>query len=162
MKAETAIRSIIRQLIDATTLSEHIESQLRNLDQKPFVELEDWVDLARQTINCSSAVYIFIDGLDESDAAERRALLDALSSLVSTASDLRLFISSRDSLNLDLEGRFSSIEHVILSPSSLLSDIHLYITATIDERIRDGDLMMEDLRLLNDIKQTLTRHADGM
>ncbi|EXA28573.1 hypothetical protein FOVG_19830 [Fusarium oxysporum f. sp. pisi HDV247] len=162
LTAETIIRSIIRQSTDATTLPEHVEYQLRELDRKYFVQLQDWAFLLRQRIEHSGIFFIFIDGLDECDTAERRALLEVLSSLAITTLGLRIFIASRDSVYVDLKGRFSHIEHVSMAPVNLASDIRIYVEATVQERMRDGDLVCGDTRLLNDIRDTLTRHADGM
>ena len=100
--------------------------------------------------------------MDECDAAERRALLDALSSLAITASGLRIFLAGRDSVRMDLRGRFSHVEHISMTSDGVTSDIHLYVEAAVQERIRNEDLVVEDPRLLDDIKDTLTRHADGM
>ncbi|KAI3573042.1 ankyrin repeat protein [Fusarium oxysporum f. sp. albedinis] len=162
LTAETIIRSIIRQSTDATTLPEHVEYQLRELDRKYFVQLQDWAFLLQQRIEHSGIFFIFIDGLDECDVAERRALLEVLSSLAITTLGLRIFIASRDSVYVDLKGRFSHIEHVSMAPVNLASDIRIYVEATVQERMRNGDLVCGDTRLLNDIRDTLTRHADGM
>jgi len=161
LRAETIVRSIIRQSID-TTLPEDVERQLKKLDRKLFVELRDWVDLLRQRIQLSRTFYLFIDGMDECDAAERRALLDALSSLTITASGLRIFLAGRDSVHMDLRGRFSHVEHISMASDGVTSDIHLYVEAAVQERRRNEDLVVEDPHLLDDIKDTLTRHADGM
>jgi hypothetical protein len=120
------------------------------------------VDLAQQAISDSNTFYVFIDGLDESDIAERRALLEALSSLISTTLHLKVFISGRDSVHLDIKGRFSNMEHISMSSDKIASDICLYIETTIQERIQNRDLIVGDPRLLDDIKQTLSEHADGM
>jgi hypothetical protein len=162
MMAETIIRSIIRQSVDATTLPEQIEHQLRELDRKHFVPLQDWAFLLRQIIENSGIFFVFIDGLDECDAAERRALLDALSSLSINTLGLRIFIASRDSVFIDLKGRFTHMEHAPMNPIKLASDIRIYVEASLQERMRNGDLVLEDPHLLNHIRDTLTCHADGM
>jgi hypothetical protein len=162
LTAETIIRSIIRQSVDVTTLPEQIEHQLRELDRKHFVPLQDWAFLLRQRIENSRIFFIFIDGLDECDAAERRALLDVLSSLATDTLGLRIFITSRDSVFMDLKGRFSHIEHASMTPVNLASDIRIYVEASLQERMRNEDLVIGDTRLLNHIRDTLTRHADGM
>ncbi|KAI6747494.1 hypothetical protein HG530_015874 [Fusarium avenaceum] len=162
LTAETIIRSIIRQSVDATTLPEQIEHQLRKLDRKHFVPLQDWAFLLRQTIENSGIFFVFIDGLDECDAAERRALLDVLLSLVTDTLGLRVFITSRDSVLVDLKSRFSYMEHASMTPVNLVSDIRIYVEASLQERLRNGDLVLEDPRLLNHIRDTLTRHADGI
>ncbi|KAI7771382.1 hypothetical protein LZL87_014249 [Fusarium oxysporum] len=131
-------------------------------NQKHFVPLQDWEILLRQTIKASGIFLIFIDGLDEQDAPERRALLDALRSLTTTISALRIFITGRDSVSIDLKSRFSHIEHVPMSPVALASDIHNYVETSLQERIQNQDLVLHDPSLLRDIEETLTRHADGM
>ncbi|KAH7247482.1 ankyrin repeat protein [Fusarium redolens] len=162
LTAETIIRSIIRQSMDAITVPEHVEYQLQELDRKHFVQLQDWAFLLRQRIEHSGIFFVFIDGLDECSTAERRALLDVLSSLATTTLGLRIFIASRDSVYVDLKGRFSHMEHVSMAPVNLSSDIRIYVEATVQERMRDEDLVCEDPHLLNEIRDTLTRHADGM
>ncbi|KAJ4266996.1 hypothetical protein NW762_003094 [Fusarium torreyae] len=162
LAAETIIRSIIRQSINVTTLSEHIENQLRELDRKHFVQLQEWTLLLRQTIEHLGGFFIFIDGLDECDSFERRALLDILSSLAVTTLGLRIFIASRDSLYTDLKARFPHMEHVTMTPDCLAPDIGTYTEAAIRERMQNGDLVCGDPCLLNEIRDTLTRHADGI
>lgn len=160
--AETVIRSIIRQSIDANTLPDNMERQLKELYRKPLVELQDWVRLLRERIEHSSTFFIFVDDLDECDVAERRALLDALSSLATTSTGLRIFIASRDSVSVDLKNKFPRIERVSMACDGLTSDIRLHVEAAVQERIRNEDLVVEDPCLLDEIKNTLTRHADGM
>lgn len=143
-------------------MSDKEERQLRELDQKLFVELEDWVRLLRQRIELFSVFYVFIDGLDECDARERRDLLDSLSSLATTTSGLRIFIAGRDSVRIDLKGRFFSMEQVLMTSDALASDIRLYVEATLEERVRNEDLVLNDSCLLDTITDVLTRHADGM
>jgi len=135
---------------------------LRELDRKSFVPFQDWEFLLRQIIKTSGGFFIFIDGLDECGVAERRTFLDALSSLTTNTLKLRIFITSRDSVFVDLKGRFSQIEHASMSPVNLASDIRIYVEASLHERMRNEDLVLEDPRLLNHITDTLTRHADGM
>jgi len=139
-----------------------MENKLRELDRKLFVELRDWVDLLRQRIVRASAFYVFLDGLDECEPAERHALLNTLSSLATASSGLRVFIASRESLSVDLRGRFSRMDHVSMACLGLDSDIRLYVEAALQERIQNEDLVVSDPCLLNEIKDILSRHADGM
>ena len=162
LKAETILRSIIRQSIDPMAIPQHVESQLRNLDHNLLVTLEDLLSLLRHIIKQSAVFFIFIDGLDECDAVERRALLSSLSALAATTSTLRIFIAGRDSVYVDLRGRFSSMEHVSMKCESLTSDIRVYVDASIQERLRSEELRLEDSCLLTEIMNTLAEHADGM
>ncbi|CRK34635.1 hypothetical protein BN1723_014880 [Verticillium longisporum] len=162
LMAETMIRSIIRQSIDPTASPEQVESQIKDLRQKPFVQLNEWASLFRKRIEGSSVFFIFIDGLDECDATERRASLDVLSSLATGDPRLRIFITSRGSVDKDLRDRFPRMGRVSMTSDCVASDIRLYIDAVVDERVRDGELAVGDPLLLETIKETLSEHADGM
>ncbi|KAM0541425.1 hypothetical protein ACHAPJ_013243 [Fusarium lateritium] len=142
-------------------MSEQYESQLKELDQKHFVQLEEWTSLLLEILP-TGVLFIFIDGLDECLAAERRALLGALMKLSTSCPSLRVFISSRDSVGVDLEGRLSHMDHVAMAPMHITSDIRLYVEATIQERMEDRDLVIKDPNLLNEIRDTLTDQADGI
>lgn len=74
-------------------------------------------------IQQSTAYFILIDGLDECDAAERRTVLDALSSLAATPSHLRIFITSRDSVSIDLRGESVSWSKAVLWQEGLLRSL---------------------------------------
>ncbi|KAK8143495.1 hypothetical protein G3M48_007169 [Beauveria asiatica] len=162
LQAETLIRSIIRQSIDGTEVPQYVESQLINLDCAVFVQLDAWIDLLRYVVQQSTAFYILIDGLDESDAAERLAILDALSLLTATTSCLRIFLSSRESVELDLRGRSLAVSRVSMSCDSLTSDIRSYVDTSLQKRLENEELAFGDPHLLIEVNDALTQHADGM
>ncbi|PMB65245.1 hypothetical protein BM221_008601 [Beauveria bassiana] len=162
LQAETLIRSIIRQSIDSTEVPQYLESRLTNLDHAVFVQLDAWIDLLRYVVQQSTAFYILIDGLDECDAAERQAVFDALSLLAATASCLRIFISSRESVDLDLRGRSLPMSRVSMSCDSLMSDIRSYIDTSLQKRLQNEELAFGDAHLLVEVNDALTQHADGM
>ncbi|KAM3438042.1 hypothetical protein MY4824_003489 [Beauveria thailandica] len=162
LQAETLIRSIIRQSIDGTEVPQYVESQLINLDCAVFVQLDAWIDLLRYVVQQSTAFYILIDGLDESDAAERLAILDALSLLAATTSCLRIFLSSRESVELDLRGRSLAVSRVSMSCDSLMSDIRSYVNTSLQKRLENEELAFGDPHLLVEVNDALTQHADGI
>ncbi|KAM3467272.1 hypothetical protein NHJ6243_000303 [Beauveria neobassiana] len=162
LQAETLIRSIIRQSIDSTEVPQYLESRLTNLDHAVFVQLDAWIDLLRYVVQQSTAFYILIDGLDECDAAERQAVFDALSLLAATASCLRIFISSRESVDLDLRGRSLPMSRVSMSCDSLMSDIRSYIDTSLQKRLQNEELAFGDAHLLVEVNDALTQHADGI
>ncbi|RYP24628.1 hypothetical protein DL767_008572 [Monosporascus sp. MG133] len=65
LKAETILRSIIRQSLDPVKLSEEMVAALRELDRKLCPSVEDLVTLLRRRIALSNSFRVFIDGLDE-------------------------------------------------------------------------------------------------
>lgn len=156
------IRSIIRQALDPPAVPTYIENQLRTLDRALFVKLETWVGLLHYMIQQSMVQFILIDGLDEYDAAERRTLLDALSSLITTTSHLRIFIASRDSVSIDLRSRSLPMGHISLACDRITSDIRTYVDASMQARVRNKELIFGDPHLMTEVNDTLTQHADGM
>jgi hypothetical protein len=160
--AETVIRSILRQSLDPVTLSGEMEADLAEMDQKPYTGLVELTLLLRKKIAQSKMFYIFIDALDEFEATERRALLSVLVSLGTGGLGLRVFLAGRESLNRELKGKLTGIEHVSMAPAQGNSDISLYIEEILQEKIEDRDLVVGHQRLLLEIKQALVRHADGM
>ncbi|KAK3373896.1 hypothetical protein B0T24DRAFT_529350, partial [Lasiosphaeria ovina] len=159
---ETVIRSIIRQSLDPVTLSEEMEANLMEMDQKPFTGLVELTVLLRKIVAQSKIFYIFIDALDEFEPTERRALLDVLASLGLGGSGLRVFLAGRESLSGELKGKLMGIEHVSMASAEANTDITLYINETLQDRIQHGDLVVGDQSLILDIKQALVKHADGM
>jgi hypothetical protein len=159
--AETALRSIIRQSIETTGWSARVKNDLKKLSKKPFIDFQDWVFLLQQQIQQSDTFYL-IDGLDEADPYERRLLLKALHSLLISPPKLRVLITSRDSVIIDVRNMFPALERIRLTPEVLDSDIRRYIETTLTERITSKSLWVNDSSLFETIRQTLSQHADGM
>ncbi|KAJ3495242.1 hypothetical protein NLG97_g3533 [Lecanicillium saksenae] len=162
LRAETVIRSVIRQSLNSETLSKDIEKQLTDLNEIIYIDLKSWVSLLQYVIQNSGVYFVFLDGLDECSAVERLAILDALELLTNSASNLRIFITSRDNLRLDLRGRSITMQHVSMACDSLTRDIRSYINTSVQERLQQNELVLGDPHLSDEIINTLTKHADGM
>lgn len=117
------------------------------------VKLEDWIHLLQLTIQKSDSVSIFLDGLDECDNIERRQVLKALSGISDNLST-RTFISSRDSVSIDLQPKFPRFEHDSMT-ENVTPDIREYLDAALEQRIHDKGLVLGDDSLLVIIKETL-------
>ncbi|KAF4332948.1 ankyrin repeat [Fusarium beomiforme] len=143
-------------------LSEEMESKLKDMDQNMFSELEDLGALLQRRIALSNSFYVFLDAVDECEPAERRALLDILSSLGTATLGLRVFLASRESLSVELRGRFPQMERVSMASAGAGSDIGLYVGEALQERKQNGDLVVGDPFLFEEIKCALAHHADGM
>lgn len=161
LRAETIIRSIIRQVLDLEAEPTYIK-QLRTLERALFVTLEKWVSLLQHIVQRSTVHFLLIDGLDECDAAERRYLFDALSSISATTSHLRTFIASCASVDIDLRSRSFPMQHILMVGDRIASDIRAYVDASIQERVQNEELVFGHPHLADEVKNTLTQHADGM
>lgn len=162
LQAEIMLRSIIRQSIDPMAVPEHIEIKLKELHKTLFVKLGEWANLLQYIIQQSTVHFILIDGLDECSAVERRTALKELSLLSASSPHLKIFVTSRDSVSIDLRGRFPRMAHISMACDSLALDIRAYIDASIQERLRNEELVLGDPHLEMEVKDALTTHADGM
>lgn len=162
LKAETILRSIIRQSMDVQNISKEMEIALRSLDQKLCPSLDDWLAVLRQRIEQSNRFYIFIDGVDECDNSERRDLLRVLSILSTHSLPLKVFLTSRESLPSEVEERFPDVECLSMANSAAESDINLFIEEELQARLSAKDLMVGDPSVVAKIQTVLTQHADGM
>ncbi|KAF4912640.1 Ankyrin repeat domain-containing protein 17 [Colletotrichum fructicola] len=123
---------------------------------------QNWIwQNSPHAIDQSDTFYIFIDALDEFEPAERRALLGSLVS-VSSGWRLRVFISSRESLSGELRDRIPSIETILMASPEAKVDIATFVEETLQRRQENGDLMVQDQSIFDDIKRALINRADGM
>ncbi|KAF4844111.1 putative ankyrin repeat protein R863 [Colletotrichum siamense] len=159
--AETTLRSIIRQSLDPARLSSDWEARLTELDRKPSSELGELTSLLQWAIDQSDIFYVFIDALDEFEPTERRDLLDSLVS-VASSSRLRVFISSRESLSGELRDRIPTIGTILMASPEAKIDIATFVGETLRKRQLNGDLMVQDQSIVDNIRQALINRADGM
>ncbi|RCI15228.1 hypothetical protein L249_6927 [Ophiocordyceps polyrhachis-furcata BCC 54312] len=160
-KAEIVFRSLLRQSLDPLTLSGKMEAGLRELDRMLCPSLEDLVALLQQRIALSKSFYLFIDALDECDALERRRLLDALSLISNMISGLKIFLAGRESLSVELRREFPIAEQISMESVEARLDMSLYVEAALLQRMQTRELFIGD-SLHQELKRTLTQHADGM
>ncbi|KAH0435885.1 hypothetical protein CcaCcLH18_04667 [Colletotrichum camelliae] len=134
-------------------------------DQTPLSAETTLRSIIRQSldpaIDQSDTFYVFIDALDEFEPVERRALLDSLVS-VASGSRLRVFISSRESLSGELRDKIPTIETVLMASPEAKIDIATFVEETLQRRQQNGDLMVQDQSIIDNIRQALINRADGM
>ncbi|KAJ2896038.1 hypothetical protein MKZ38_005923 [Zalerion maritima] len=162
LKAETVLRSIIRQSLDPDTMSRDMENMLNKIDQGTLSGVKDLVALLRRIIASFKLYYVIIDAVDEYERPEQGRLLGVLSSLSANEPRMRLFLSSRESLSVVLRRKFQHMECVSMGSSQTSSDISLYVREYLQEQEQNGYLVVGDRSLLGEIKDALVRHADGM
>jgi len=162
LQALTVIRSIIRQSLDATTLSQGIESSLLRLEQDLYTDLDGVMELLRLRAAESTKFYLVIDALDEFGSTERRKLLTLLSSLASACSKVKIFLSGRASSIIETKERLPNLDIISMSSIAARSDIAKYIENELQELLQNKDLIIGEESLVEEIRDTLTHHADGM
>ncbi|PHH92270.1 hypothetical protein CDD83_8195 [Cordyceps sp. RAO-2017] len=161
LKAETILRSIIRQSLDPLTLSDEMEASLQELDQKLCPSLEDLAACLCNAIASTKSFYLFVDALDECEQGERRALLDALLSTRRASPGLKMYISSRESLSIEIGDRFQPMERISMACTAAYADIGRYVDEVLQQRVQNQDLVVGDA-LYYEVRRALVQHADGM
>ena len=159
LKADTAIRSIVRQALDAGNLPEEAETWLNKVDL--LSGLDELLELLRIKVAQLKTFYIVIDGLDEFEKPQRDDIFKALSCLASDGSSVRLFLASRESLSAELRHKFPSLEHISMSCPSAQPDIENYIEGLIQEKL-GKDRIVANRGLVEEIRHALVKGADGM
>lgn len=162
LRAETILRSILRQALEPNDLSRQIETALESMRQSSSTEFEEVLELLQMGIAPLRTFYIIIDGLDECERNDRRDILQVLSSLTSSGSKVKVFMASRENISREITKTFRSIEHISMGCSSAQSEIAAFVEDTIQERLETEDLVVGDPALINDVKQALIEGAEGM
>ncbi|KAI8659987.1 NACHT domain-containing protein [Fusarium sp. Ph1] len=71
-------------------------------------------------------------------------------------------MASRETVSDEIQKNFTSHEHVSMGCSCGQSDISSYAISTMDTLLDDEDLYVSDPSLLDEVKEALIKHADGM
>ncbi|KAJ9664651.1 hypothetical protein H2201_005165 [Coniosporium apollinis] len=163
LKAETILRSVIRQSLNVANLPKDIESSLERISQNPSSGTKELQALLESLIAMSRAYYIVIDALDECEKYERDIVLDVLQSVVtSSQSKAKILLASRDSIGEEIKRRFPSLQRVSTSSSDAQFDIAIYTREAIDEKLRNRDLVVGNDDLVKEIQDALIQGAQGM
>lgn len=163
-KSDVIVRSIVKQCLRHDTLTEELSNHLERLCSDPTPSLDDifnMVQIQQLSDHCRSFT-ILIDGLNELDIDERRRLLKSMASLYASISYLKIFFSGQESLSAELYQTFPDTVSLSMRNAQAEADIASFVHASLPERHRNGDLLVWDTGLLQEITNVLTTHADGM
>ncbi|KAI0905239.1 hypothetical protein F4823DRAFT_611766, partial [Ustulina deusta] len=160
LSAGTILRSILRQRLDSTEISQEVTNGLGRI--KSFSGLDEFVALLRIVTLPPRVFYIVIDGLDECEKPDCDMLLKALSSLAIVGGSIRLFFSCRDSLRGGIRREFTAFESLSMDCPPAHHDISMFIEDIVKEKIQNNELSIGDPSLEQDIKRALSKGAQGM
>lgn len=160
LQADTILRTLISQSIDHLTIPSSIEEKLKWMKAAETTNIENWTTLLREVARTFSSFFIFVDVIDECDIKEQRAILEQLSSLVSSTPQVKIFLSGREGLRPELNKKIGNLQQVSLELGK--SDIDMLVEQVLHVQVEDGDLQVGDMALLDEIKTRLVEHADGM
>jgi hypothetical protein len=161
-KAETILRSFIRQLLDPLNVPSSIEAKLRAMRSQEYVRREAWTALLGEVAKTFDSMHLFLDAVDECEAKEQLRILKELSSLASSNSCLRIFLSGREGLSSDVQKIFPNVRHISTTSDLAKSDIGIFVEGALQSRTEDGELIVGDMSILEEVRDRLVQHADGM
>ncbi|KAL7786099.1 hypothetical protein V8C43DRAFT_290502 [Trichoderma afarasin] len=162
LNAEVILRSIIRQMLDISSIYKRVETSLENMQLSFASTINEISKLLQKMVAEFKTVYIVIDGLDECSKPERHDLLETLRSIVHIGPKIKLFIGGRDSVSREVQRTFPTLQQVSMDCLSARSDIAAYVEGIVREKLNDEELIVGDPDLIEDIKVALSEGADGM
>jgi hypothetical protein len=102
--------------------------------------------------------FIVIDALDES--TDRQEFLERLAVVANSQTNVNLFLTSR--MVHDIAECFEKLPKISIDSSDVASDIELYVTNQLETLIKNRKLKIRDPTLRSEIRNKLTKFADGM
>jgi hypothetical protein len=165
LRARTILATLVRQCLDASTLSNQIEAHLRRLFDGSLPDFDDLSDLMEKVLEVSDLShehFIVIDALDECEKCERYALVKVLQRLLTSSRvKWKIFLASGPQLSTELKGLKPSY-HLSMASPEVDSEIKTYIKNIIAEKTDNGELLVGQPELRDEIQDALTKGAQGM
>jgi hypothetical protein len=158
------LSTIARQLLEKIEIPPAIEKLITENygDQRN----PDWlgaIDLFTAAMRHFPAVTLILDGIDEMDEDNRKALFSALNKLGNNRGhSLKLLLSCREDATQSLKTQAMRCFRVHIQPSSLALDIGDYISHTVGSLLGSGNLVIQDPALKEVIIDRLLGGAQGM
>jgi hypothetical protein len=125
------LRTLISQLLHHNLQPLTYFDEIRESKTHPPSSQEEVQEMFKFILGDIGVSYLFIDGLDEIDIEERKMVLDTLCSLLVEAENLKIFLSSRD--EVDISRSLTKVEvvghvHRVDLAGKNQQDIKTYIT----------------------------------
>ena len=155
LKAETAISSLTKQILQASL----IDFEKLHLDNT-LPEALRFIKLLKTLPRSQNPIYILVDGLNDCDENQARALLGFCNNLLHIDTNYRVYCSSRPEIATWAQ-TVLRIDYT-LDMASANEEIGDYINRTLLTCLDDGRLKLGQQKLILDISSTLTEKAQGM
>ena len=111
--------------------------------------------------------FIVLDGLDECEEEQSKALVDILRELLDTPLlHIKLYLTTRTSVMNWVPLKLQPERHIVLdttkNQASVTRDIDNFVNASLQERLRQNELQLGDPNLIFKIQDALKTGAQGM
>lgn len=163
LKSRTILGSLIQQCLSVDTLSTSIESLLKKSFRNTYPDVDDLESILTAIVKASQRTTLVIDGFDECAQADRALVLSILQRLVScNPNSVKVFISSREDMIRDIGSNFENCRELNMNCEEAGEDIPTYIKGAVEEKLENGELIVGDPELIEDIQRALIEGANGM
>lgn len=127
------------------------------------LDAEGVADFLLPHLQSNKGYYIVVDGLDECETSDIRAVATALTNISSKDSiAFNIFYAGRPELEQTLFRAVEPWHRIAVNPQNTQSDMVKYICSEVDRCLDDGDLVLGDQRLRSQISDALQQGSHGM
>ena len=141
------------------TLNSALSTTFENVSRSP--DRKELTKLLGSVLEAYSQVYMIIDGLDECEKNVQQDVLYAISEIVQIPEHIvKVWVSNRE--DAEIRNTLKAYSCLYISEANVTGDIANYVEASVKSRLSDGDLLIRDPGLENEIISTLTAKSQGM
>ena len=141
------------------TLNSALSSTFENVSRSP--DRKELTKLLGSVLEAYSQVYVIIDGLDECEKNVQQDVLYAINEIVQIPEHtVKVWVSNRE--DAEIKNTLKAYSCLYISEANVTGDIANYVEASVKSRLSDGDLLIRDPGLENEIISTLTAKSQGM
>ncbi|KAL9013111.1 MAG: hypothetical protein Q9173_002171 [Seirophora scorigena] len=163
LQAETILGTLLKQFFVNSHIPEAVAKRFPPGygDYAHSLDVSDLIDLVCLAIEQTSCTVVIVDGLDECEKNSRKEILNFFNRLQRIdTSIIKAFVSCRqeDQLLRSLQG----VPIIHMTSSTLEDDIRLFVAASVNSRITNGELRVRDPNLAKEITDELVNKAHGM
>ncbi|KAF8466010.1 hypothetical protein BDZ91DRAFT_763458 [Kalaharituber pfeilii] len=159
---EYIIRSLIKQMLSvfhgSTQFEEYLVkffSQYNNISS-----IRQWQDLFIRTCRLPNYIYLIIDGIDECHNDVQAQILEMLNKMLEIPRCIKIYLSSRKEVYLTRNLTYAV--SVSLDDTKCRPEIEGYIDASLQQRLNDKRLRIQDPAMIEEIRQALMGGVEGM
>ncbi|KAF8466014.1 hypothetical protein BDZ91DRAFT_849130 [Kalaharituber pfeilii] len=156
------IRSLIKQMLSvfhgSTQFEEYLVkffSQYNNISS-----IRQWQDLFIRTCRLPNYIYLIIDGIDECHNDVQAQILEMLNKMLEIPRCIKIYLSSRKEVYLTRNLTYAV--SVSLDDMKCRPEIEGYIDASLQQRLNDKRLRIQDPAMIEEIRQALMGGVEGM
>ena len=162
LTASALLSALIKQLLPVGQVSTDVKNRSNLLYGQGYrtPTAEELISLLQTVIKLFNRVVLVIDGLDECQSVDQRAVISISKELLRLQSPVvKLFITSRD--DADLTRHLDGYPRVRISEGAVGSDIKAFVQHEVRSRLSSGDMPPTDAVLEKEIIATLTEKSQG-